>query len=77
MNPQFNIGDEVVCRLGGPKMLVNSVLHVPADLLGQQQIPGQVATYQYGCIYWNHISNLFNSAVFKEALLEDAPKNQP
>lgn len=69
MNPLFNIGDEVVCRIGGPRMLINSVsAAIPVPGAG----PGQ--SYQYGCVYWNQISNIFSSAMLREALLEDAPK---
>lgn len=57
--PKFKVGDVVVCKLGGPKMVV-------CEVYDNSWIGGPI---NYGCQWFNKEDSLCDG-LFKEGLLE-------
>ena len=61
---RFSVGDRVVCRIGGPVMLVS---------FAPGQIPNPGFIPMYGCVWWNDVAQIFGQWNFSEPLLDAAP----
>jgi uncharacterized protein YodC (DUF2158 family) len=76
MNNKFMIGDMVVCKAGGPLMVVQTapvvqnVLAAPGNVLGNFNL---VPNRYYSCVWWNPGVNMFSTWSFHEDMLDDAP----
>lgn len=66
MKPKFNLGDEVVCRVGGPKLFVNAVSPFNVQINQDEELQ----SFSYTCIWFDNATNLFKMWSFTEKLLE-------
>lgn len=60
MNSKFMIGEEVVCKIGGPKMIVNGISDIDDSTI-------------YSCLYWTDMpgqNNYFSAYNIHEANLD-------
>jgi len=88
MNNKFMVGDLVICKVGGPVMIVATV---PIQQNGGAFIAGNHAfggvggawpvvqapinSQTYTCTWWNSGLQTFAAWTFHEDMLEDAPTN--
>lgn len=75
MNNKFIIGNKVVCKIGGPEMLI---YNVPAQ--GNNNVNAFIAQPQgmfqgafYTCVWWREDMQQFYQFFFPEDALDDAP----
>ena len=83
---KYKVGDRVVCKAGGPVMVINAV-PAAAPAYNAYVVGGNVDYFGngiqvanpnpgwYTCTWWNAVTQTFNQWNFQEELLEDEPSN--